>query len=147
MDEPSGIMEKPLIDPLSWRYPSAKPQAYYDAIKQKSDGYSQYRGRSHRGLHRLCPPQRLSVDRPDSRDRRVVGPGDHQASGKDQPEPGLYARLLQLRGRVQPPPGRELQRRVPPLRALHAGSPPEDGRALCFYREIVNKERYGVTNY
>ncbi len=35
MDKPSGIMEKPLIDPLSWLYPSARPQAYYDAIKQK----------------------------------------------------------------------------------------------------------------
>ncbi len=28
MDKPSGIMEKPLIDPLSWLSPSPKPQAY-----------------------------------------------------------------------------------------------------------------------
>ncbi len=35
MAEPSGIMEKPLIDPLSWLSPSPKPQAYYEAIKQK----------------------------------------------------------------------------------------------------------------
>ena len=26
MDKPSGIMEKPLIDPLSWLSPSPKPQ-------------------------------------------------------------------------------------------------------------------------
>ena len=35
MAEPSGIMEKPLIDPLSWLSPSPKPQAYYEVIKQK----------------------------------------------------------------------------------------------------------------
>ena len=33
MAEPSGIMEKPLIDPLSWLSPSPKPQAYYEAIQ------------------------------------------------------------------------------------------------------------------
>ena len=35
MDKPSGIMEKPLIDPLSWLSPSPKPQAYYEAIKKQ----------------------------------------------------------------------------------------------------------------
>ena len=41
---------------------------------------------------------------------------------QDQPQRRLHARLLQLRGRVQPPPGRQLQRRLPAvLRAYEQG--------------------------
>jgi cation diffusion facilitator CzcD-associated flavoprotein CzcO len=35
MNDSTDVQEKPLIDPLSWLSPSTKPQAYYDAIKQK----------------------------------------------------------------------------------------------------------------
>ena len=35
MSETTDILDKPLIDPLSWASPPAKPQEYYDAIKQK----------------------------------------------------------------------------------------------------------------
>ena len=61
--------------------------------------------------------------------------------GQDQPQPGLYARLLQLRGRVQPPPGRELQRWFPPLCDFYAGRPAEDGRALRLHPAGVNALR------
>ncbi len=35
MSDATDILDKPLIDPLSWASPPAKPQEYYDAIKQK----------------------------------------------------------------------------------------------------------------
>ena len=35
MDKRTNVMEKPLINPLSWLSPSAHPQEYYDAITQK----------------------------------------------------------------------------------------------------------------
>ncbi|MCE2488087.1 MAG: NAD(P)/FAD-dependent oxidoreductase [Desulfurellaceae bacterium] len=35
MSETTDILDKPLIDPLSWASPPAKPQEYYDTIKQK----------------------------------------------------------------------------------------------------------------
>ena len=35
MSETTDILDKPLIDPLSWAAPPTQPQEYYDAIKQK----------------------------------------------------------------------------------------------------------------
>ncbi len=35
MEKPNGVMEKPLIDPLSWLKPSEKSQDYYDKIKER----------------------------------------------------------------------------------------------------------------
>ncbi len=35
MNDSTDILDKPLIDPLSWLSPPAKPQEYYDAIKQQ----------------------------------------------------------------------------------------------------------------
>ena len=35
MSDATDILDKPLIDPLSWASPPTKPQEYYDAIKQK----------------------------------------------------------------------------------------------------------------
>jgi cyclohexanone monooxygenase len=35
MNDSTDVLEKPLIDPLSWLSPSTKPQEYYEAIKQR----------------------------------------------------------------------------------------------------------------
>ena len=60
--------------------------------------------------------------------------------GKHQPQQGMHARLLQFRGRVQPPAGRQLQRRLPAI--LRAHDPPQEGheealqlRLRCDVRE------------
>ena len=52
-------------------------------------------------------------DRRHAGDRGMVGAGGDRAPRQDQPQRRLHARLLQLRRRVQPPPGRQLQRRLP----------------------------------
>ena len=35
MSDSTDILDKPLIDPLSWLSPSAEPQEYYEAVKQR----------------------------------------------------------------------------------------------------------------
>ena len=64
------------------------------------------------------------------RRRGVVGAGGHRPPRQDQPQRRVHARLLQLRGRVEPPPGRQLQRRLPAVHRPHGRRPRADGGAL-----------------
>ena len=56
--------------------------------------------------------------------------------GQNDPQPGLHAGLLQLRGRVSASPGRQLQRRLPSLCGSYGRSPGQDGRLLRLHQEI-----------
>ena len=86
--------------------------------------------------------------------RGVVGAGGHRQPRQDQPQRRVHARLLQLRGRVQPPPGRQLQRRLRRRTATTSAasrprwtptspSPAVDGRAhrsACGHRSVGGRE-------
>jgi cyclohexanone monooxygenase len=67
--------------------------------------------------------------------------GGYQASFQFNLTNIVHARLLQLRGRVQPPPGRQLQRFVPPLRRAHGQRPRPHGRQLRVHQPALRPAR------
>ena len=87
-------------------------------------------GRPHRQLHRPRPAQRLRHDRREGRLRGVVGAGGHRQPRQDEPQHGVHARLLQLRGPGEPPPGRQLQRRLRGVHRPHRGGRGRPGGPL-----------------